>query len=207
MRTQFIAISGNIAVGKTTLCAVAEAEGHPVVRERVDDNVYCGKFYQNMVQWGFASQITFLMQKFLDIHGLSEDHGVVFIDRALDEDIEIFENNLWASGAISDRDHGVYRAFAEIARNAASTPDLHIVLNARPTTLMARILERGRPFEDRLTLGYVEALQARYDAWVAQLDPERLLRVDTEVEDLHDPAVCARILAAARDRLRAPAAS
>ena len=62
---KFIAIAGNMGVGKTSmvqfLCNTYDFEA---VYEPFMDNPYLSDFYKNMKDWSFHSQLYFLTHKF-----------------------------------------------------------------------------------------------------------------------------------------------
>ena len=61
---KFIAVAGNIGVGKSTLTALlSEQLGWEAFYEAVDDNPYLADFYKDMRQWSFHSQIFFLSRR------------------------------------------------------------------------------------------------------------------------------------------------
>src|SRR4030043_2209365 len=65
---KFIAVAGNVGVGKSTLTRMLSAHlcWEPFF-EAVDDNPYLADFYQDMRTWSFHSQIFFLTRR-LRIH-------------------------------------------------------------------------------------------------------------------------------------------
>ena len=61
---KFIAIAGNVGVGKSTLTGmIAERLGWEPFYEAVDDNPYLPDFYRDMRSWSFHSQIFFLSRR------------------------------------------------------------------------------------------------------------------------------------------------
>ena len=59
----FIAIAGNIGVGKTTFTKlVAKKMDLIPYYESVDDNPYLSDFYHKMDRWSFNLQVYFLVQ-------------------------------------------------------------------------------------------------------------------------------------------------
>ncbi|MGD8760087.1 MAG: deoxynucleoside kinase, partial [Anaerolineales bacterium] len=65
---KFIAVSGNIGVGKSTLVKLLsdKLQWEPFY-EPVEENPYLADFYQDMRTWAFHSQIFFLTRR-LKIH-------------------------------------------------------------------------------------------------------------------------------------------
>ena len=87
---RFIAIAGNVGVGKSTLTdLLAEQLQWEPFFEAVDENPYLADFYADMRTWSFHSQIFFLSRR-LRHHSqlLDRSHSVVQ-DRSVYEDAEI----------------------------------------------------------------------------------------------------------------------
>ncbi len=58
---RFIAVAGNIGVGKSTLVRLlSQRLGWKAFYEPVTENPYLADFYTDMRQWAFHSQIFFL---------------------------------------------------------------------------------------------------------------------------------------------------
>ena len=61
---KFIAIAGNMGVGKTTMVNfLCQRYGFQPVYEPYTHNPYLDDFYKDMKQWGFHSQLYFLTHK------------------------------------------------------------------------------------------------------------------------------------------------
>ena len=61
----FVAIAGNIGVGKTTLTRLlAQKLSWRAYYEKVIDNPYLAPFYDDMERWSFHLQIFFLSHRF-----------------------------------------------------------------------------------------------------------------------------------------------
>ena len=65
MADRYIAVAGNMGVGKTTLVTyLTNRYGCQPIFEPFADNPYLEKFYDDMKQWSFHSQTWFLAHKF-----------------------------------------------------------------------------------------------------------------------------------------------
>jgi deoxyadenosine/deoxycytidine kinase len=201
MERCFIAIAGNIGVGKSTLTAVLSRElgGRPFF-EAVDANPYLADFYRDMRAWSFHSQVFFLSQRLRRHYELMQHTGTVIQDRTVYEDAEVFARNLYEQGLLSERDYRVYRQLYEVMRDLVPPPTLVVYLRASVEALRRRIALRGRPYEHEISPEYLAQLNVLYDAWVAGLTLCPVLVIDTDGidlahcdDDMH--AVARRVLA------------
>jgi deoxyadenosine/deoxycytidine kinase len=165
---KFIAIAGNIGVGKSTLVAkLAERLDCAPFYEPVSENPYLADFYGDMGKWSFHSQVFFLTRRLRAHQELARHPGSVVQDRSVYEDAEIFARNLSLRGFLKDRDYETYRELYETAVQMLPPPDLLIYLRASVPTLQQRISRRGRNYERSITPEYLEGLNQLYEAWLS----------------------------------------
>ena len=124
---RFIAVAGNIGVGKSTLVTLlSEKLGWQPFYEPVAENPYLADFYENMRAWAFHSQVFFLTRR-LRAHRQLLDHPTSAIqDRSVYEDAEIFAHNLYRQGHIDQRDYDAYRELYLVLTDFLPPPDLVI---------------------------------------------------------------------------------
>lgn len=164
---KFIAVAGNIGVGKSTLVKLLSEElGWTPFYEPVALNPYLAEFYEDMQAWGFHSQIYFLMTR-LRIHRRLMDMSTSVIqDRSVYEDAEVFAYNLFLQEAINERDYNTYRELYQVLVEFLPPPDLVIYLQASVSTLLDRIAMRDRSYERTISASYLSDLNELYDSWV-----------------------------------------
>ncbi len=164
---RFVAVAGNIGVGKSTLVErLAEKLGWEPFYEPVGDNPYLADFYDDMETWGFHSQIFFLTRR-LRMHRMLTEHPTSAIqDRTVYEDAEVFAYNLSLQGHISDRDFETYRELYQVLTSFLPPPDLVIYLKAGVETLQDRIATRGREYERAIPEAYLRRLNDLYNTWI-----------------------------------------
>ena len=188
---KFIAIAGNIAVGKSTLVQMLcerldwepffegadlpaskrtrKAGSKRSARREVAavESPYLADFYKDMKAWAFHSQLFFLSRRLRDLRRLMDFPGVVVQDRSVYEDAEIFAKNLYRQGYIAERDWKTYRELYEVLTELLPPPDLVVYLNASVRTLLHRIAQRGREYEKNIAPDYLAQLNVLYDEWIA----------------------------------------
>ena len=181
-RKLFVAIAGNIGVGKTTLTRLLSQElGWRAYYEKVIDNPYLPVFYDNMERWSFHLQIFFLSHRFKAQKEITEWPDSCIQDRSIYEDVEIFARTLHDQGFMTDMDYENYRLLFSTMVEYLRKPDLIIYLHAPVDKLIDRILKRGRDFEQTIDRKYLSQLGAAYERWAEESMESglRFLRIDT----------------------------
>lgn len=164
---RFVAIAGNIGVGKSTLTALLRQQlNWEPFFEAVEDNPYLADFYQDMRGWSFHSQIYFLSRRLRHHWQLLQRTNSVVQDRTVYEDAEIFARNLYQQDLMDDRDYQSYCELYEVVTTVLPPPDLIVYLRASVPTLRDRIQRRGRPFEQDIAASYLEQLNRLYEEWI-----------------------------------------
>jgi deoxyadenosine/deoxycytidine kinase len=166
-RKYFIAIAGNIGVGKTTLTElISKHFGWKAYYEQVINNPYLDDFYKDMNRWSFHLQIYFLSNRFKSHKEMIERNESCVQDRTIYEDVEIFARTLYEQGSMSQRDYENYSELFSIMTSYLKKPDLILYLKASIDTLMARIKKRGRESEKSITSEYLYRLNRAYEKWI-----------------------------------------
>ena len=187
MTKRFIAIAGNVGVGKSTLTTLlSQRLGWEPFFEAVDDNPYLADFYQDMQRWSFHSQVFFLSRRLRHHRKLLEHPTSVVQDRSVYEDAEVFARNLYSQGHMGERDYRSYRELYEVLTGFLPPPDLVLYLQASVETLQRRINKRGRVFERDISAEYLDQLNELYEAWIRDFDLCPVLTVPADSLDFVD---------------------
>jgi deoxyadenosine/deoxycytidine kinase len=164
---KFIAVAGNIGVGKSTLVELLCVRlGWEPFYEPVLENPYLADFYNDMGTWAFHSQVFFLTHRLRSHYRLGQRPNSVVQDRSVYEDAEIFAQNLFLQGYINQRDYLTYRDLYETTSRLLPPPDLVVYLRGSVPTLMNRISNRGRDYEQQITPDYLHGLNNLYEQWI-----------------------------------------
>ncbi len=176
-----VAIAGNIGAGKTTLTSLlAKHYKWDPHYESVAENPYLDDFYGSMERWSFNLQIYFLNSRFRQILEIRESGKNIIQDRTIYEDANIFAPNLHAMGLMTNRDFSNYESLFELMERLVSPPDLLIYLRASIPTLVGQIHQRGRDFENTISIDYLSRLNERYEAWISTYTKGKLLIIDID---------------------------
>lgn len=181
---RFIVISGNIAVGKSTLTnQLAKRLNWTPFPEAVAENPYLADFYNDMKTWSFHSQIFFLSRRLQHHHALVQHPGPVVQDRSVYEDAEIFARNLYLQGTMAERDYQCYRSLYEGIRAFLPPPHLIVYLHAPVGVLAERIAQRGRDYERQISIEYLLHINELYEEWAQNWTACPLIRIPTAEYD------------------------
>ncbi len=203
MTKYFVAIAGNIGVGKSTLTTLMTQKlGWDPFFEAVEENPYLADFYKDMSRWSFHSQAFFLSRRLQQHYQLLQRDDSVLQDRSVYEDAEIFARNLYCQGHMSQRDWQTYYDLYTILSQLLTPPHLVVYLKASVPTLLRRIEQRGREYERTISAEYLAALNELYDDWVTRFALCPVLTVETDNLDYvqHD-AHLDQIVGRINDRL------
>ncbi len=197
----FLAVAGNIGVGKTHVSrTLGERLKWPVYYEPVIENPYLEPFYADMSRWSFHLQLYFLSERFKAQKRLQGENRSFIQDRTIYEDAEVFARTLLQQGDLARIDYDTYRSLFWEMVEMLRAPNLIIYLHASVPTLLERIKVRGRDCEQSISADYLGRLEAAYRRWMAEArDRFEVLEVDTEASGFLEEGL-RKIEATVRDR-------
>ena len=167
----FVAMSGNIGSGKSTLTTLlSQRLGWQPYYEVVDENPFLPDFYADMARWSFHLQVFFLTRRFRHHQEILRAASSVIQDRTIYEDAEIFARNLYLQGMMDERDYRAYHDLFRMMVEFLRPPDLVVYLRAPVDVLLQRIRMRSRDFERQIPPAYLAQLNDRYEEWVTRFD-------------------------------------
>jgi deoxyadenosine/deoxycytidine kinase len=164
---KYIVVAGNIGVGKSTLVdkLCQQLQWGPFY-EPAAENPYLSDFYEDMNTWGFHSQVFFLAHRLKIQLAIIKQPGSIIQDRSIYEDAEIFAKNLFLQGHLSQRDFNTYQSLYQSVSDFLPPPDLVVYLRASVSTLIHRIEQRNRPYEQSISPEYLQQLNTLYRQWI-----------------------------------------
>ncbi|MDX6151421.1 deoxynucleoside kinase [Marinococcus sp. PL1-022] len=196
-----IVVSGMIGIGKTSVAQIlGDGLDSKVYYEHVSDNPILPLFYQadqkeiNEKRYPFLLQLYFLRTRFQSIKQAYKDNDAI-LDRSIYEDWYFTKINR-DLGNINDMEFSIYEGLLEEMMKEIEglpykkAPDLNVYLRGSFETVMDRIFERGRDFEqDEELVEYYRKLWEGYDDWLENYySASDTLIVDMDKTDVvHNP--------------------
>ena len=176
-----IAIEGNIGVGKTSLARLMVRRlGGQLVEERVDDNPFLERFYDDMESYSFQTQLVFLMNRYKQQLSLVQTD--LFADLIV-LDYIFARDRIFANVTLSDEELVLYERVADELEAKLIKPKLVIYLQASSAVLFERIQMRGKVFERTLSRSYLDALNDAFNHYFFNYSEGPLLVVNTDAMD------------------------
>ena len=91
-------------------------------------------------------------------------------------------------GNLDERDFDTYMELFEIMTSLVKLPDLLVYLRSSVPHLIENIRRRGRDYEQSIPIAYLENLNQRYEQFVLEKYPGKVLVVEVDHLDfLHNP--------------------
>ncbi|MFH1755185.1 MAG: deoxynucleoside kinase [Candidatus Latescibacterota bacterium] len=176
-----IAIEGNIGVGKTSLVRlIGQHLGAKIIEEKVDDNPFLERFYEDMGAYAFQTQLVFLLNRYKQQLSLAQ--------KDLFEDLTVIDyifarDRIFAHINLNDDELILYNRIASELEAKVVKPDLVVYLQASHDVLFERIHNRGRRVEKSISREYLEVLNEAFNHFFFNYAETPLLVVNTDALD------------------------
>ena len=178
---RYIAVEGPIGVGTTSLTAMlAKKLGAAELYEKVDENPFLAKFYQDREKYALSAQLFFLVSRYRQ---LGEANQINLFQKNVVADYMLEKDIIFAELNLNSDEYEIYNAiYRHLSVNVAH-PDLVIFLTAQTDTLVKRVRKRGRDFESGISEKYIEEVNEAYHRFFFRYDKGPMLQVNTNEID------------------------
>lgn len=169
MSVPFITVEGPIGVGKTTLSkAIAESQQYHQLCEIVDENPFLNKFYDDIAEWSFQTEMYFLCNRYKQLSDIQKKF--LHEKQPVVADYHIFKNLIFAKRTLPAEEYSKYEEIYQILTRDMPVPNMVVYLHASLETLMKRIALRGRDFEKKIDPAYLRQLSEDYEVFISNFE-------------------------------------
>jgi len=184
MSYKFIAIEGNIGVGKTTLAnMLAQSLGARLVLEEFAENPFLAKFYENPAQYAFSVELFFMAERFKQLKDLLVQQDLFHSTTV--SDYLFTKCLLFAKVNLPEEEFQLYQRLFDMMQPQILQPDLLIYLHAPVSKLQENIRKRNRLYELNIQNDYLFNIQQTYTQYIKH-QPIKTLYVDASNADFID---------------------
>ncbi len=178
----YIAFEGNIGAGKTTLTTrIAEDFNAKTVLERFADNPFLPKFYEDENRYAFTLEMSFLADRYKQ---LSDDLAQFDLFKEfIVADYHIFKSLIFAKITLTEDEYRLYRILFDIINREMPKPDLYIYLYQNSERLLQNIKKRGRSYEQKIPLDYLDKINSGYLDYIKSQTELNVLIIDVSNRD------------------------
>ena len=161
-RQEFIAIEGNIGVGKTSFTQRLQAViGGTLLHENFFNNPYLADFYQDPETFALKVETAFLEERIQQLTTFFSQKNT----RPVIADFSLEKSLLFAQQNLSARDFDAYKKQYLKVSEGLPQPDLVLFLTQCVPQLQKNIEKRGRDFEQDISDDYLQKIEAGYFQW------------------------------------------
>jgi deoxyadenosine/deoxycytidine kinase len=167
MNHRYIAIEGNIGVGKTTLSQLLSKHYNAkLVLEEFAENPFLTKFYENPKQYAFPLELFFLAERFKQQQELIKKNDL--FQELIISDYLFTKCLLFAKVNLPDEEYRLFQKMFDVFSQQLTIPDILIYLHAPVNTLQGNIKKRNRKFEQAIPDDYLFRIQETYTSYIKQ---------------------------------------
>ena len=174
----FIVVEGPIGSGKTTLARMlAEKFSTQLLTEKVEENPFLARFYDDPKRYALQTQIFFLFQRARQIADISQ---IDMFSQPITADFFLEKDPLFARLNLNDEEYALYHQIFQHLQLESPKPDLVIYLQTPVSALTERIAERNIKYENNIQPEYLERLATAYSEYFHTYDAAPVLIVNNE---------------------------
>ncbi len=181
-RFNFIAVEGNIGVGKTSLATkIATDFNAKLILERFKDNPFLPKFYEDADRYAFPLEMSFLADRYQQlVEGITQFD--LFKELIL-SDYDINKSLIFAGITLAEDEKLLYRKLFQLMYRELPKPDVYVYLYQSTERLLENIKKRGRKYEKSIPKAYLEKLNSGYFEFIKSQPPASVRVIDLSEMD------------------------
>ena len=156
---RYICIEGNLASGTSTLAkALAKRLKTSYLAEEFEQNHLLPLFYKDPAFYAFPLEYSFLISRFEQLSKHFEHHTALVIS-----DFSVFKSLWFAKVNLKSKEYTLFEKHFMALASQIPKPDLFVYLRTNKTNLNINIKKRGRPYEQKISKGYLDSIEKQYE--------------------------------------------
>ena len=144
--------------------------------EEFEENPFLTDFYKKPERYAFQTQLFFLLSRYRQQQQLQQTD---LFTKTLISDYMFIKDRLFAALNLNDKEMSLYNSVARILEKNVSHPDMVIFLQSDTDRLIENIRKRGRTYEEKINISYLETLNQVYTEYFFKYDKSPLLIINT----------------------------
>ena len=182
----YIAVSGNLGSGKTTVArGLGKAFGCDVYPRHSYNRSYIEDLFREPHRWTAEAQISFMVHKHDEIRQALDSGKLFVLDRSFDEEVQVFAERFHDDGTIDARSIDLIRRVAADLRLRIKSPDLIVYCDCPVAVAQERLLLRPRSYQAAYPPGHLAMLDAKLRSWLDRQSTPFMV-ADTVLVDYRD---------------------
>ena len=176
MKHKFIAIEGNIGVGKTSFAKkFAEENNSKLILESFSENPFLPKFYKNPAQYAFSLELFFMSERY---HQLKNQWSEDLFYKNKVADYFFMKSKIFAQNNLKKDELLLFNKLFDIMLASLPVPDLLVYLHSDIKRLQENIHSRGREFELNIQNSYLKSIEESYFDYLKKQEITSVLLID-----------------------------
>ncbi len=174
----FLVIEGNIGAGKTSLSKkISEQFNSKLILEQFAENPFLPKFYKNPRRYSFQLELSFLADRYYQLKNELTKRDL--FQSFITTDYYFTKSLIFSQTTLKDDEYKLYRKIFNIIYQSLPKPDLYVYLYLSIENLLKNIKKRGRKYEQKIEIEYLEKIQKGYFDYMKQQHDISFLLIDT----------------------------
>ncbi|MFI2741122.1 2-amino-4-hydroxy-6-hydroxymethyldihydropteridine diphosphokinase [Zhouia sp. PK063] len=173
----FVAIEGNIGVGKTTLATkISNDFNGKLILESFADNPFLPKFYEDTTRYAFPLEMAFLADRYQQF--TDDTNQPDLFNNFMVSDYDIFKSLIFAKVTLQEEEFKLYRKIFNFMYKDVVKPDVYVYLHQNTDRLLQNIKKRGRTYEQKIPASYLEDINKAYYEFMRSQTDLKVLIID-----------------------------